>query len=74
VLARRGVRASVVRLAPCVHEQVKRGFVGALVDAAERCGLAGYFGDGSQRWPVLHRQTARDTFTPSSAPAGSTAG
>jgi hypothetical protein len=55
MLARRGVRASVVRLAPCVHEQVKRGFVGALVDAAERCGLAGYLGDGSQRWPVLHR-------------------
>jgi nucleoside-diphosphate-sugar epimerase len=57
-LAGRGVRASVVRLAPSVHERVKRGFAGALVDIAERSGLAGYLGDGSQRWPALHRQDA----------------
>ena len=57
-LAGRGVRVSVVRLAPCVHERVKRGFAGALIDAAQRSGLAGYLGDGSQRWPALHRQDA----------------
>jgi nucleoside-diphosphate-sugar epimerase len=57
-LAGRGVRASVVRLAPCVHERVRRGFAGALVEAAQRSGYAGYLGDGSQRWPALHRQDA----------------
>lgn len=71
-LAGRGVRASVVRLAPCVHERVKRGFAGALVDAAQRSGLAGYLGDGSQRWPALHRQDAASLYrlAVESAPAG----
>ncbi len=55
---RRGVRASVVRLAPCVHEQQRRGFAGALVDIAQRTGVAGYLSDGAQRWPALHRQDA----------------
>jgi hypothetical protein len=58
-LAGRGVRASVARLAPCVHERVKRGFAGALVDAAQRSGYAGYLGDGSQgRKPQGGRTTA----------------
>ncbi len=57
-LAERDVRVSVVRLAPCVHDRVRRGFAGALVDAAQRSGSAGYLGDGSQRWAALHRQDA----------------
>jgi nucleoside-diphosphate-sugar epimerase len=61
-LAERGVRVSVVRLAPCVHERVKRGFAGALVDAAQRSGFAGYLGDGSQRWPALHRRDAATLY------------
>ena len=71
-LAGRGVRASVVRLAPCVHERVKRGFAGALVDAAQRSGFAGYLGDGSQRWPALHRQDAARLYrlAVEQAPAG----
>jgi nucleoside-diphosphate-sugar epimerase len=71
-LAERGVRASVVRLAPCVHERVKRGFAGALIDAAQRSGLAGYLGDGSQRWPALHRQDAARLYrlAMEQAPAG----
>jgi nucleoside-diphosphate-sugar epimerase len=71
-LAGRGVRASVVRLAPCVHERVKRGFAGALVDAAQRSGMAGYLGDGSQRWPALHRQDAARLYRLAleQAPAG----
>lgn len=71
-LAARGVRASVVRLAPCVHERVKRGFAGALVDAAQRSGVAGYLGDGSQRWPALHRQDAARLYrlAVQQAPAG----
>jgi nucleoside-diphosphate-sugar epimerase len=71
-LADRGVRSSVVRLAPSVHERVKRGFAGALVDAAERSGLAGYLGDGSQRWPALHRRDAARLYrlAVERAPAG----
>jgi nucleoside-diphosphate-sugar epimerase len=71
-LAERGVRASVVRLAPCVHERVRRGFAGALIDAAQRSGYAGYLGDGSQRWPALHRQDAARLYrlTVEQAPAG----
>jgi nucleoside-diphosphate-sugar epimerase len=71
-LAERGVRASVVRLAPCVHERVRRGFAGALVDAAQRSGYAGYLGDGSQRWPALHRQDAARLYrlAVEQAPAG----
>lgn len=71
-LAGRGVRASVVRLAPCVHEHAKRGFAGVLVDAAQRSGLAGYLGDGSQRWPALHRQDAASLYrlAVERAPAG----
>ena len=72
-LADRGVRASVVRLAPSVHERVKRGFAGALIDIAERSGFSGYLGDGSQRWPALHRQDAASLyrFAVEHAPAGS---
>lgn len=71
-LAKQGVRTSVVRLAPCVHERVKRGFAGALVDAAQRSGFAGYLGDGSQRWPALHRQDAATLYrlAVEQAPAG----
>jgi nucleoside-diphosphate-sugar epimerase len=71
-LTERGVRASVVRLAPCVHERVRRGFAGALIDAAQRSGYAGYLGDGSQRWPALHRQDAARLYrlAVEQAPAG----
>ena len=33
-LSERGVRVSVIRLAPCVHDRARRGFVAALIDAA----------------------------------------
>ena len=72
-LADRGVRVSVVRLAPSVHDQVRRGFAGALIDIAERTGISGYLGDGSQRWPAVHRQDAARLFrlAVEDAPAGS---
>jgi len=68
-----GVRSAVVRLAPSVHDRVKRGFAGALIDAAARSGFAGYLGDGAQRWPAVHRQDAARLFRLAAerAPAGS---
>ncbi len=61
-LAEHGVRSSVVRLAPAVHDESKRGFVAALVDIARAKGLPGYVGDGSQRWPAVHRLDAAHLF------------
>ena len=46
---------------------------GALIDIAERSGVSGYRGDGSQRWPALHRQDAARLYrlAVEHAPAGS---
>jgi nucleoside-diphosphate-sugar epimerase len=71
--AGRGVQVSVVRLAPSVHERVRRGFAGALIGIAEESGISGYVGDGSQRWPAVHRQDAARLYrlAAEKAPAGS---
>src|SRR5665213_190719 len=45
--ASRGVRSSIVRLAPTVHGDGDTGFVATLVDIARAKGVSGYIGDGS---------------------------
>jgi nucleoside-diphosphate-sugar epimerase len=56
-----------------VHDALRRGFAGTLVDIAERSGVSGYLGDGSQRWPAVHRQDAAHLYRLAfeQAPAGS---
>jgi nucleoside-diphosphate-sugar epimerase len=74
-LAQRGVRSSVVRLAPMVHSDLDHhGFTQALIGFAQEHGAAAYTGDGSNVWPaantydigVLYRLALEK------APAGST--
>ena len=71
-LAGRGVRSSVVRLAPCVHDETRAGLASRLLELAERTGVSGYVGDGANRWPGVHRLDAAHLYCLAleAAPAG----
>jgi nucleoside-diphosphate-sugar epimerase len=71
-LSEQGVRSSAVRMPRTVHEHGEGGFAGLLTDAARRTGIAGYPGDGEQRWPAVHARDAASLFRIAleSAPAG----
>ncbi|WP_063007416.1 SDR family oxidoreductase [Nocardia kruczakiae] len=71
-MASRGARATAVRMPRTVHNEGKGGFAGLLIDQARRTGVAGYPGDGTQRWPAVHALDAAVLFRLAleSAPAG----
>ncbi len=73
-LAARNVRSSIVRISPTAHGSGDKGFMAALVDIARRQGVAGYIGDGSNRWPAVHRLDTAHLFRLAleKAPAGAT--
>ncbi len=73
-LSTRGVRSSIVRFAPTVHGKGDHGFMATLVGIARDKGVSGYIGDGSNRWPAVHRVDAAHLvcLALEKAPAGST--
>src|ERR1700722_19645649 len=68
-----GVRSSVLRFPPTVHGDGDHGFMGTLVNIARQRGGAGYVGDGTNRWPAVHRSDAGRLarLAVEAAPAGS---
>ncbi|HEX6744917.1 MAG TPA: SDR family oxidoreductase [Solirubrobacteraceae bacterium] len=74
-LGQRGVRSSVVRLAPMVHSELDHhGFTHALIGFARENGVAAYTGDGSNRWPAANTRDIGVLYRLAleKAPAGST--
>ncbi|MGH8987994.1 MAG: NAD-dependent epimerase/dehydratase family protein, partial [Acidimicrobiales bacterium] len=53
-----GVRSSVLRFSPTVHGHGDNGFMATFVGIARQRGVAGYVGDGTNRWPAVHRSDA----------------
>ena len=50
-----GVRSSVVRVPPITHSTLDRhGFARSLIAIARQTRVAGYPGDGANRWPAGH--------------------
>ena len=73
-LASSGVRTAIMRFAPTVHGEGDHGFMAYLIGVARQQGVSGYIGDGSQRWPAVHRLDAAKLvrLALEHAPAGST--
>lgn len=74
-LGARGVRSSVIRLAPMIHSELDHhGFTPALIGFARENAAAAYIADGANRWPAANTYDigALYRLAVEKAPAGST--
>jgi nucleoside-diphosphate-sugar epimerase len=60
-VAAQGVHVSVVRL-PQVHDPEKQGLITYFIDVARQKHVVGFVGDGSNRWPAVHRLDAAHLY------------
>jgi nucleoside-diphosphate-sugar epimerase len=60
-VAARGARVCVVRL-PQLHNPEKQGLVTYAIAVAREKGLSAYVGDGTNRWPAVHRLDAAHLY------------
>ncbi|PUZ21571.1 Nucleoside-diphosphate-sugar epimerase [Chitinophaga costaii] len=61
-LAGKGIHASVIRLAPSVHDKGDDGFVPFIIKQAQKNGLSAYPAAGNNHWPAVHRLDASKAY------------
>jgi len=61
-LALVGVRSSIIRLSPIVHDRTKQGLATRMIALARQTGVSAYVREGLNRWPAVHRLDAAKLY------------
>ncbi|MBT2623655.1 SDR family oxidoreductase [Chryseobacterium sp. ISL-6] len=61
-LAGKGINASVIRLAPSVHDKGDYGFIPFIISLARKNGISAYPNEGENHWCAVHRLDAAKAF------------